>query len=98
MRTVFISDRAEEVSRVRQQLQAAAQLVTVGALRREANVDVADWAIIGTPDQALEQIAHYRARIGMTHLIATRLRVPGVEGTLLRRSLVLLAGLRKQLS
>lgn len=97
MRTLFLSERPQEVRRVREQLQAAAQLVSVGALRREANVAVDDWAIIGTPDEALAQIAQYRERIGMTHLIATRLRVPGLDGAQLRRSLVLLAGLRKQL-
>ena len=96
MRTVFISDRQDEVAWVREQLQSAAQRVAVGALRREADVPVTDWAIIGSPDEALAQIEHYRERIGMTHLIATRLRVPGVDATLLRRSLVLLAGLRKQ--
>ena len=96
MRTVFISDRPDEVAWVREQLQSAAQRVAVGALRREADVPVTDWAIIGSPDEALAQIEHYRERIGMTHLIATRLRVPGVDATLLRRSLVLLAGLRKQ--
>ena len=96
MRTVFISDRPDEVAWVREQLQSVAQRVAVGALRREADVPVTDWAIIGSPDEALAQIEHYRERIGMTHLIATRLRVPGVDATLLRRSLVLLAGLRKQ--
>jgi alkanesulfonate monooxygenase SsuD/methylene tetrahydromethanopterin reductase-like flavin-dependent oxidoreductase (luciferase family) len=93
MRTVFVAEDANEVARVRSLLAAPAPVGT-GVLRRAADVSVDDWAIIGTPEEVRARIETYRARIGMTHLIATRLRVPGVDSMLQRRSLTLLAGLR----
>ena len=93
MRTVFVAEDAGEIARVRALLAAAAPAGS-GVLRRAADVAVDDWAIIGTQDEVHARIEAYRARIGMTHLIATRLRVPGVDSMLQRRSLVLLAGLR----
>ncbi len=93
MRTVFVAEDANEIARVRALLEASVPVAS-GVVRRTADVRVDDWAIIGTPDEVHARIEDYRARIGMTHLIATRLRVPGVDSMLQRRSLALLAGLR----
>ena len=94
MRSVFVSEDAAVVAGVRAQL---AGLASAGVVARSADTLVDDWAIIGSPDQVTAGIARYQREIGMTHLIATRLRVAGIEHATLRRSLTLLAAVRGRL-
>jgi alkanesulfonate monooxygenase SsuD/methylene tetrahydromethanopterin reductase-like flavin-dependent oxidoreductase (luciferase family) len=61
--------------------------------RLEAGETVDDWTIIGEPEYVHERIEAYRHRLGMTHLIATRLRIGGVPETALRASVASLAEL-----
>ena len=91
MRSVFVSEDAGVLAHVRAQL---AQLPSTGVIARRAGTLVEDWAIIGTPHEVQAGIARYEREVGMTHLIATRLRVAGVENATLRRSLALLAEVR----
>jgi alkanesulfonate monooxygenase SsuD/methylene tetrahydromethanopterin reductase-like flavin-dependent oxidoreductase (luciferase family) len=49
--------------------------------------------LIGSPLQVGEGIAEYRETLGMTHLVATRLRISGFQDSALERSLQLLADL-----
>ena len=55
------------------------------ALRGEASVD--DWAMIGDRDSVREQLKHYTRALGMTHLIAVRPRIRGVQEAWHRESL-----------
>ena len=52
---------------------------------------VEDWTIVGTPGEVRDQLERYRETLGMTHLIATRLRIGGIPEPTLRESVGLLA-------
>jgi alkanesulfonate monooxygenase SsuD/methylene tetrahydromethanopterin reductase-like flavin-dependent oxidoreductase (luciferase family) len=96
MRTVFVSNEPREIERVRTRLERQAQ-----ETREQANASIArrvpeqvdDWALIGSPLQVGEAIAEYRETLGMTHLVATRLRISSFQDSALERSLQLLADL-----
>ena len=96
MRTVFVSNEQREIERIRNLLQRQAQ-----ETRRQASVAIArrvpeqvdDWALIGSPLQVGERIAEYREVLGMTHLVATRLRISGFDDSVFESSLQLLAEL-----
>jgi len=96
MRTVFVSENAEHVREAREALarQAAALArAPLRAIRRVVSDDVDDWALVGSPDEVRERIAHHRECLGMTHLIA-RGHIPDVEPERLEESLRLFATLR----
>ena len=82
MRSLFVSEDASLVARVRERLQSGAAAATRG--RAAGAVD--DWAILGTPSQVREQVAAYVEAFGLTHLIVTRLRIGGVPTEVLERS------------
>ena len=52
---------------------------------------ISDWTIIGDRSEVNDQLLRYQEELGMTHLVATRLRVGGIPETTLRRSVQLLA-------
>ena len=94
MRTVFVSRDAARLDRVREAL--AAQVATMraqanDAMRARMPETVDEWGIVGTPEQVLARIAEYRRRLGMTHLIATRLRIGGIDADALEESIHTLA-------
>jgi alkanesulfonate monooxygenase SsuD/methylene tetrahydromethanopterin reductase-like flavin-dependent oxidoreductase (luciferase family) len=80
MRTVFISEDAAAVARVKEKL---ASVVPPRLRRGAAAVD--DWAIVGDRHYARDRLAEYRARLGVTHLIGGG-RLPMIEENLLLRS------------
>ncbi len=88
MRTVFVSEDKNELRRVR-----AGLAEQVDNTRLAAGEDVDDWTIIGEPSEVLDKIALYQERLGMTHMIATRLRVGGIAEASLRESVACLADL-----
>lgn len=93
MRTVFVADDAKLLRRVREDLRRGAQQVASSGVRRGYSLAAEDWAIVGEPAEVREKVAAYREQLGMTHLIATRLRIGQVDGAALERSLRLLAEL-----
>jgi alkanesulfonate monooxygenase SsuD/methylene tetrahydromethanopterin reductase-like flavin-dependent oxidoreductase (luciferase family) len=88
MRTVFVSRDRNVLAELRD-----AMTRQVDNARLEAGETVDDWTIIGEPEYVHERIEAYRHRLGMTHLIATRLRIGGVPETALRASVASLAKL-----
>lgn len=94
MRTVFVSEDQQVLAQVRG-LLAAQQLPSLA--RQLPNERLDERVIVGTQKEVQQQIETYRAAIGMTHLIATRLRVGGIEDERLRRSLRLLAEMKGSL-
>jgi alkanesulfonate monooxygenase SsuD/methylene tetrahydromethanopterin reductase-like flavin-dependent oxidoreductase (luciferase family) len=100
MRTVFVGTDAAQLDRVR---SALTEQVTVQraqateSMRARMPDSVDDWGIVGTPEQVREGIARYRDELGMTHLIATRLRIGGIEADVLERSMRTLAELTNNL-
>ncbi len=94
MRTVFVSRDAARLDRVRDAL--ATQVATMraqanDAMRTRMPETVDEWGIVGTPEQVLARISEYRSRLGMTHLIATRLRIGGIDAQALEDSIHTLA-------
>ncbi len=86
MRTVFVSNDRRMLKQVKQALQEQ-----VDNARLQTGEGVADWTIVGEPAEVREQVAAYRETLGMTHMIATRLRISGLEESVLRTSVGLLA-------
>jgi len=95
MRTVFVSEDPARLEAVRDLLerQVAEMRRQGSALGRALPDRVDDWAIVGPPDAVRDQIERYRAKLGLTHLIATRLRIGSVEAAVLEESLTALADL-----
>ncbi len=93
MRTVFVSEDSRSLDRVRQLLEAQLAAFARGGstIARAAPKSVDDWAIVGRPADVAEVIDDYQRELGMSHLIATRLRVDGVPGEEFEQSLQLLA-------
>ena len=79
MRTVFVAEQTTVVKQVRDRLQAA------------TGTPADDWAIVGTPEGMQDAVAAYVEAFGMTHLIATRLRIGGMAPAVLQRSMRLTA-------
>ncbi|XOV84643.1 MAG: LLM class flavin-dependent oxidoreductase [bacterium] len=88
MRTVFVSENAALVNKVKTTLVEKSENV-----RLADGEGIDDWTLIGSPAQVLEKLQQYQDCLGMTHLVATRLRIGGIEEADLRRSVVLLADL-----
>jgi alkanesulfonate monooxygenase SsuD/methylene tetrahydromethanopterin reductase-like flavin-dependent oxidoreductase (luciferase family) len=86
MRTVFVSKDAGETQRVRETVAARTDNA-----RLADGEGVEDWTIVGTPGEVRDQLERYRETLGMTHLIATRLRIGGIPEPTLRESVGLLA-------
>jgi alkanesulfonate monooxygenase SsuD/methylene tetrahydromethanopterin reductase-like flavin-dependent oxidoreductase (luciferase family) len=82
MRTLFVTDGGRETAELRERVHGEAQ--KTGRLAAEARVE--DWTLIGEPGFVRERAAEYRERLGVTHLIVTRLRIGGVERARLERS------------
>ena len=100
MRTTFISRDRGRLRAARERLaeQAAALAQSpVGAIRRGAGVRPEDWALVGEPAAVRDRIEHYRERFGMTCLIASRTRLPGLDPADFECSLEHLAGLAESL-
>jgi alkanesulfonate monooxygenase SsuD/methylene tetrahydromethanopterin reductase-like flavin-dependent oxidoreductase (luciferase family) len=86
MRTVFVSNDAAEVAALKDRLGQQ-----VDNTRLEAGESVDDWTLIGDPAFVRDGIQRYQETLGMTHLVATRLRLPGLAESDLRASVALLA-------
>lgn len=100
MRTAFISRDRARLRAARERLaEQAASLARspVGAIRRGAGVRPDDWALVGEPEAVRARIEDYRERFAMTHLVASRTRLPGLEPGDFERSLEHLAALRETL-
>ncbi|MCY4451199.1 MAG: LLM class flavin-dependent oxidoreductase [Immundisolibacterales bacterium] len=100
MRTTFISRDRERLRAARERLaEQAASLARspVAAIRRGAGVSPDDWALVGEPEEVRDRIEGYRERFSMTHLVASRTRLPGLDPGDFERSLEHLADLRESL-
>ncbi len=90
MRTVYVAKSAAEAQRVREAVSE------VQLPRAQGPVAVEDWTIIGEAGYVQDQLALYEERLGLTHLVATRLRLPGFDRQELTRSLENLTRLANQ--
>lgn len=86
MRTVFVSRDTSECQRLREALAAKAD-----NSRLQDGESIDDWTIIGEPSFVRERVQEYQQSLGMTHMIATRIRLGGLQEPILRASVALLA-------
>ena len=86
MRTVYVSNSATEVAELRRRVGNETEN---SRLQPDEGVD--DWTLIGDPAFVRDGIQRYQERLGMTHLVVTRLRLPGLSESQLRASVALLA-------
>ncbi len=85
MRTLFINEKKQLVSTVRENLEKEA---AHRMRRKSANVD--DWAIVGDIAYVTDKISEYEENLGLNYLIA-RGRIPGVSNEIQIASLEQLA-------
>ena len=86
MRTIYVSNDATETAQLRERVGSEVENTR---LLPEEGVD--DWTLIGDPVYVRDGIQRYQETLGMTHLVATRLRLPGLAELKLRDSVRLLA-------
>ena len=86
MRSVFVTRDADLLKKVRELMHERSD-----NSRLEEGEGIDDWTIIGSPEEVQDKIDMYIEKLGMTHLIATRLRIAGVEEQIMRDSVALLA-------
>ncbi|MEM7079227.1 MAG: LLM class flavin-dependent oxidoreductase [Pseudomonadota bacterium] len=91
MRTVFVSKDAKVLSAVREELHKRTD-----NSRLQEGESAEDWTIVGEPQEVADKTALYCERLGMTHMVATRLRIGGMEETVLRESVAQLAQVLEQ--
>ncbi len=82
MRTVFVAKNASESNALRERIHEEAQ--KSGRLEENASID--DWSIVGDEAYVRDKFAEYQERLRVSHLVATRLRIPGVDKSTLQRS------------
>ncbi|MDH3641755.1 MAG: LLM class flavin-dependent oxidoreductase [Gammaproteobacteria bacterium] len=75
MRTIFLSANARQVGEVRERIGVEA--MKSGRLAQDAAVD--DWSIVGDECFVRDRITEYRERLGVNHLIVTRLRIGSMD-------------------
>ena len=75
MRTVFLARSEKQGRDLRDLVHREAR--KGGRLAEDASVD--DWTIIGDRHLVSDRIDEYRERLGVSHMIVTRLRISGVE-------------------
>ena len=73
MRCVFVGRRRREIEAVRTRLSEA------GRPRQGDGAAVDDWALVGDRSYVAAKLAEYREGLRPTHLVATRLRIGGIE-------------------
>ena len=73
MRTVFVTENSSQEKKVRESLDAES-----ASRFRESEVELDQWALIGSESAVAERIQEYQERLGMNYLIA-RGRIQGIE-------------------
>ncbi len=86
MRTVYVSHDKQEIAQLRQRVETE---VENSRLQPDESLD--DWTLIGDPAFVRDGIQRYQEALGMTHMVVTRLRLPGLAEAQLRKSVALLA-------
>lgn len=82
MRTVFVASAGRHARQVRDRL--AAEAGKSGRLAADATVD--DWSIVGEASFVRDKIFEYQERLNVSHLIVTRLRIGGLDESVVRKS------------
>ena len=87
MRTVYVSNSAREVRRLRERMTI--EMGKIGRLAHGARAE--EWAIVGDAVEVRDQIAEYRESLDIDYLVVSRLRVPDVTEEAMQASLAAVA-------
>ena len=90
MRTVLISEDRKLLARARELITREARTRRIA---QEADSPVDEVACVGSREQVMDQVETLRERLGLTHFIASRIRLQGMGEDELLRSTEALAGL-----
>jgi alkanesulfonate monooxygenase SsuD/methylene tetrahydromethanopterin reductase-like flavin-dependent oxidoreductase (luciferase family) len=94
MRVVFTSRDPARCAHVRALIEDTPRpSLRPGATVPVEDARVDDWCLIGSPDEIQRQLAEYRQRLGINHLVAVRPRVAGIDSEWLEESMAVLADL-----
>lgn len=86
MRTMFVSEDAKLLARVREQLELGAREAASSGIRKGLSLEPDDWAIVGSPSEVKDKVMAYVEHLGMTHLVVTRLRIGNIDADALEQS------------
>ena len=74
MRSVFVSKNRALLKKVKNEIESQTENA-----RLKSDEGVEDWIIIGEPQYVRYQLHQYKEQLGMNYLVATRVRVSGIE-------------------
>ena len=100
MRSVYVSGDESDLKVIRARAEVQARRLASrrpSRLRPGEEVELDDWALIGTAEQVQNGIRRYQEELGMTHIIATRLGIGDLSPAQLEGSLERLAELSSDL-
>jgi alkanesulfonate monooxygenase SsuD/methylene tetrahydromethanopterin reductase-like flavin-dependent oxidoreductase (luciferase family) len=90
MRSVFVCRDSKILKRIKHEV-----LEKTENTRLKEGDSIDDWVIIGEPDEVSDKIDQYMEDLGMNYLIASRIRVSGIDSRMLEESVSLLAHVSK---
>ena len=91
MRTVFCSHNANVVQQVRDRLDKESAQLARTSDDQATSVQTDDWSIVGDPRFVEDKVQQYVEELGVTHIVATRLRIGGVPTAALEAAAALTA-------
>ena len=91
MRSMFCSTDSRLIERVRRRLDEESKRLVRGVDGELGSVCADDWTIVGDPAYVADAVERYKAELGVTHLVVTRLRIGGVQAQELAKSVELIA-------
>ena len=91
MRTVFVSEDLPLLKKLTYEIESKTENA-----RLKSNEGVLDWVIIGEPSYVRERLDQYQEQLGMNYLVATRVRVSGIESKIMEESISLLADISQK--
>ena len=91
MRSVFVSEDQALLKKVKHEIQSKTENA-----RLKTDEGVEDWVIIGEPNYVRDRLHQYQEELGMNYLVATRVRVSGIESKIMEESILLLADISQR--
>ena len=91
MRSVFVSEDQALLKKVKHEIESKTENA-----RLKTDEGVEDWVIIGEPNYVRDRLHQYQEELGMNYLVATRVRVSGIESKIMEESILLLADISQR--
>ena len=91
MRSVFVSEDQPLLKKVKYEIESKTENA-----RLKSDEGVEDWVIIGEPQYVRDRLHQYQEQLGMNYLVATRVRVSGIESKIMEKSISLLADISQK--